>query len=246
MLACGLVRTSRVADTRRKRLIFDTRETGQKIGRSRPRVATVRRWVGAAAILGCFGAVSACRSEAPPTPDVDFAPAPARGGELVASIRSEPPTYNRFVAAGAVAATDVVTFLTQARLVRVNRATDELEPWLAEGWTSSPDGLTHTPHAQAGPPVLGRRPPDRRRRAVLVPCGLRSRGCEPSRLGPVRTRQAARGLGAGRPHRRHSVPRSLPGWSSAARQPADSSEAQARAAAECRSIPARVGGVRRP
>ena len=37
-----------------------------------------------------------------------------------------------------------MTFLTQARLVRVNRATDELEPWLAEGWTSSPDGLTHT------------------------------------------------------------------------------------------------------
>ncbi len=38
----------------------------------------------------------------------------------------------------------MVTFLTQARLVRVNRSTDELEPWLAEGWTSSPDGLTHT------------------------------------------------------------------------------------------------------
>ena len=67
-----------------------------------------------------------------------------RGGELVASIRSEPPTYNRYVTAGAVAATDVVTFLTQARLVRVNRSTDELEPWLAEGWTSSPDGLTYT------------------------------------------------------------------------------------------------------
>jgi peptide/nickel transport system substrate-binding protein len=48
------------------------------------------------------------------------------------------------VAAGAVAATDVVTFLTQARLARVNRATDELEPWLAEGWTASGDGLTHT------------------------------------------------------------------------------------------------------
>ena len=46
--------------------------------------------------------------------------------------------------AGSAAATDVVTFLTQARVIRVNRATDELEPWLAEGWTSSPDGLTHT------------------------------------------------------------------------------------------------------
>ncbi len=94
-----------------------------------------------AAVLGCF---TACRSaEAPPTP-AGSSSAPARGGELVASIRSEPPTYNRYVTAGAVAATDVVTFLTQARLVRVNRSTDELEPWLAEGWTSSPDGLTYT------------------------------------------------------------------------------------------------------
>ena len=94
-----------------------------------------------AAVLGCF---TACRSaEAPPTPAGSSSP-PARGGELVASIRSEPPTYNRYVTAGAVAATDVVTFLTQARLVRVNRSTDDLEPWLAEGWTSSPDGLTYT------------------------------------------------------------------------------------------------------
>ncbi len=38
----------------------------------------------------------------------------------------------------------MVTFLTQSRLVRVNRSTDELEAWLAESWTSSPDGLTHT------------------------------------------------------------------------------------------------------
>jgi peptide/nickel transport system substrate-binding protein len=38
----------------------------------------------------------------------------------------------------------VVSLLTHARLVRVNRATQELEPWLAERWTSSPDGLVHT------------------------------------------------------------------------------------------------------
>jgi peptide/nickel transport system substrate-binding protein len=103
-------------------------------------VATLCRLAALAVFLGCFGA---CRSaEAPATP-AGTSSAPARGGELVASIRSEPPTYNRFVTAGAVAATDVVTMLTQARLVRVNRATDELEPWLAEGWTSAPDGLTH-------------------------------------------------------------------------------------------------------
>ena len=38
----------------------------------------------------------------------------------------------------------VVTLLTQAPLVRVNRATDELEPWLAESWTTAPDGSTYT------------------------------------------------------------------------------------------------------
>ncbi len=93
--------------------------------------------------LACFSALPGCRPSEP-TPPPGAASAPARGGELVASIRSEPATYNRFVAAGAAAATDVVTFLTQATLVRVNRATDELEPWLAEGWTASADGLTYT------------------------------------------------------------------------------------------------------
>jgi peptide/nickel transport system substrate-binding protein len=34
--------------------------------------------------------------------------------------------------------------LTNARLVRVNRATDQAEPWLAESWTRSADGLTYT------------------------------------------------------------------------------------------------------
>ena len=36
--------------------------------------------------------------------------------------------------------------LLQGRLVRINRATFELEPWLAERWESTPDGLTHTFH----------------------------------------------------------------------------------------------------
>ena len=38
----------------------------------------------------------------------------------------------------------LVTRLTHATLVRLNRATGEYEPWLAEKWTASPDGLIFT------------------------------------------------------------------------------------------------------
>jgi peptide/nickel transport system substrate-binding protein len=69
-------------------------------------------------------------------------PAPARGGRLTITQRSEPRSFNRLVLAQTV--TDVITHLTQARLVRVNRATRELEPWLAERWETSPDGRTYT------------------------------------------------------------------------------------------------------
>lgn len=71
-----------------------------------------------------------------------------RGGQIVASIRAEPRTFNRFIASDQT--TDVLTFLMQGRLVRVNRATFELEPWLAETWESSSDGRTHTLHLRPG------------------------------------------------------------------------------------------------
>ena len=34
--------------------------------------------------------------------------------------------------------------------MRTNRRTFELEPWLAERWESSADGLTHTLHLRPG------------------------------------------------------------------------------------------------
>ena len=69
-------------------------------------------------------------------------PRAQRGGQIVGTMRSEPRSFNRLMARDQ--ASDTVSFLTQARLVRVNRATFELEPWLAERWESAPDGLTHT------------------------------------------------------------------------------------------------------
>jgi peptide/nickel transport system substrate-binding protein len=67
---------------------------------------------------------------------------PSRGGELVASFRSEPSTYNRYIDANA--AGDLLALLTQAPLVHADRTIDHLEPWLAESWTESPDHLTYT------------------------------------------------------------------------------------------------------
>lgn len=82
------------------------------------------------------------RSVAPGPGEQPTVEPPQRGGVLAASLRSEPRSFNRLVSRDY--ATQLFTLLTQARLVRVNMATFELEPWLAESWTSSPDGLVHT------------------------------------------------------------------------------------------------------
>jgi peptide/nickel transport system substrate-binding protein len=78
------------------------------------------------------------------TPEKRAESGPVRGGSLVASLRSEPGTFNRFAPNANSAATDIVTRLTHATLVRVNHATGETEPWLAERWTTTPDGRTVT------------------------------------------------------------------------------------------------------
>ena len=69
---------------------------------------------------------------------------PGAGGALVATLRSEPATFNRFT--GTSFPTHVVSELTQGRLVRINRATQQLEPWLADRWTLAGDGRTYTLH----------------------------------------------------------------------------------------------------
>jgi len=71
-------------------------------------------------------------------------PAASRGGQIVVSARSEPRSFNRLLARDV--ATEIVSTLLQGRLLRINRSTFEVEPWLAERWESSADGLTHTFH----------------------------------------------------------------------------------------------------
>jgi peptide/nickel transport system substrate-binding protein len=67
---------------------------------------------------------------------------PTRGGAAVASIRTEPRSFNRLAARDT--STELVTLLTQARLVRINKVTQEVEPWLAEKWSSDPAGRQFT------------------------------------------------------------------------------------------------------
>ena len=76
------------------------------------------------------------------TPVATAPAAPVRGGTLTASLRSEPRSFNRLVQASFP--TDLYSLLTQGKLVRINRATQEVEPALAEKWEVSADNRTYT------------------------------------------------------------------------------------------------------
>lgn len=100
------------------------------------------RHLRAAVTLALFLLAGACtRDNPPPAPATS---GPVRGGSLTASIRSEPATFNRFAPNGNQAPVDALTRLVHATLVRINRATGEPEPWLAERWATSADGRTIT------------------------------------------------------------------------------------------------------
>lgn len=99
---------------------------------------SVRQLLPIAALL----VAAACNR--PPPAEKPAAAGPVRGGSLTATLRGEPKTFNRFAANGVSSPVDALTRLTHAALVRFNRTTGEYEPWLAETWTTSPDGLTFT------------------------------------------------------------------------------------------------------
>ena len=95
-----------------------------------------------------LGGIWYFRPVTPDAPSGTAGEAPRRGGQLVTTVRAEPRSFNRITVRTQSA--DLLSVLTQARLARVNRSTFELEPWLAERWESSPDGLTHTLYLRDG------------------------------------------------------------------------------------------------
>jgi peptide/nickel transport system substrate-binding protein len=112
-----------------------------------------RYWVAAAfvaaAALGALFAWRATRQPVVVAPELSSSePISLHGGSLVGSIRAEPRGFNRYTGVGATL--EAITFLTQAKLVRINRMTDQVEPWLAESWTAAPDGLTYNVKLRAG------------------------------------------------------------------------------------------------
>ena len=105
------------------------------------------RFVTATAIVSFLagsGLATACRSSQQTTATTSNSSknVPQRGGTLVASIRTEPGSFNRY--AKRDSGTELVSILTQAKLVRINKATQVVEPYLADSWTMSPDGRTAT------------------------------------------------------------------------------------------------------
>lgn len=92
-----------------------------------------KRALSLALLLVGIGAGVGCRS-APPTAADDNA--------LVVTVRSEPRTFNGLLATDRVSL--LLSTLTMGSLVRINGATQEVEPWLAERWTVSSDGREWT------------------------------------------------------------------------------------------------------
>jgi peptide/nickel transport system substrate-binding protein len=70
------------------------------------------------------------------------------GGQLVVSVRTEPQSFNRL--ARRDSSSDLISSLINARLIRINRVTQEVEPWLADSWLRSDDGLRYTIRLRPG------------------------------------------------------------------------------------------------
>lgn len=94
-----------------------------------------------AAVLA-VSTLAACGTPSPSNSESARGASPMRGGDLVVSVRSEPQSFSWYTHHDST--TQLVGLLTQAKLARVNPVTQDVEPWLATGWTRSEDGLRYT------------------------------------------------------------------------------------------------------
>jgi peptide/nickel transport system substrate-binding protein len=72
-----------------------------------------------------------------------------RGGQLVAAIRQDPPTFNRYYGSRVDQTVEILTHLLHAKLFRINRLSGDLEPWLAEE-ARQDDTVTYTIRLREG------------------------------------------------------------------------------------------------
>ena len=114
--------------------------TGQDVNRQ-PRALLSVLLIGAIAFVG-WRYWTSTRPDPEEGTEIRVSEVSTRGGTLRSSLRSEPKSFNRIVERGVP--TDLYSLFTGSKLIRVNRATQEIEPELAERWTTSPDNLTYT------------------------------------------------------------------------------------------------------
>lgn len=101
------------------------------------------RFTAAGALAGTLAACGANPSRVP-----ESGATATRNGDLVVSVRSEPQSFSPYAQRDST--TQLVGLLTQAKLVRVNAATQDLEPWLATSWALADDGLRFTVKLRTG------------------------------------------------------------------------------------------------
>jgi peptide/nickel transport system substrate-binding protein len=102
-----------------------------------------RRPLSAALALILFVPAASCTRGTPAPDDRARSVVPFRGGALTAAIRDDPATFNPYVGRS-TDAVEVLTRLLHASLVRIDRRTGEVTPWLADHWTASDDRVTWT------------------------------------------------------------------------------------------------------
>ena len=138
---------------------------------------------------------------------------------------------------------DLYSILTGSKLVRVNRATQEVEPALVESWTISPDNRTYTLTLRDGVTWSDGVAVHVRGRALQLPGDLRPEDREPARQRPSHRRQAVRGDRARCADGGHQPAGHLWSRRRAPRQRHRRRQAQARSRAQGRQV--RAGDRRR-